>query len=41
MVFSREVLLLNMFDETYFFDPSNPFNYNEVEWFERFKQKEE
>ena len=39
MVFSREVLLLNMFDETYFFDPSNPFNYNEVEWFERFKQK--
>ena len=39
MVFSQQVLLKNMFDETYYFDPSNPFNYNEVEWFERFKQK--
>ena len=38
MVFSRQVLLKNMFDETYYFDPSNPFNGNEVEWFNRFKR---
>ena len=39
MVFSQQVLLKNMFDETYYFDPNIPFNGNDVEWFERFKQK--
>ena len=39
MVFSKEVLLKNMFDKTHYFNPRKPFARNEVEWFNRFKAK--
>ena len=39
MVFPIHVLLQMKFDETYFFNPNIPFGGNEVEWYERFKNK--
>ena len=36
-VISREVLLKNKFDNKNYFDSKYPFDGNEVEWFERFK----
>lgn len=37
MVFSKYVLNKNKFNEKYFFNPEFPFEKNEVEWFNRFK----
>ena len=38
MVFTRDVLVANKFDEKYYFDPKYPFGGNETEWFNRFKK---
>lgn len=39
MVFSKNVLITNNFDSIHYFDPSYQFAGNEVEWFNRFKEK--
>ena len=39
MVFSKEVLLKNKFNDDFYFDPAKPFGGNEIEWFIRFKKK--
>lgn len=39
MVFSKEVLLKNKFNNVLYFDPSKPFAGNEVEWHNRFVRR--
>ena len=39
MVFPVHVLKQNMYDKKHYFDPNKPFGGNEVEWFNRFKEK--
>lgn len=39
MVFSKNILLANKFDNDFYFDPKYPFGGNEMEWFKRFTQK--
>jgi GT2 family glycosyltransferase len=39
MVFNKETLILNKFDDIHYFNPKYPFGNNEVDWFKRFKQK--
>jgi GT2 family glycosyltransferase len=40
MVFPIHVLINNMYDNTYYFNPKYPFGKNECEWFTRFRKKE-
>lgn len=39
MVFSKEVLMKNKFNDVFFFNPAYPFGGNENEWFKRFQKK--
>ena len=39
MVFHKNALIRNKFNQKFYFDPNYPFGGNEVEWFNRFKSK--
>ena len=39
MVFPKDALVLNKYDEFHYFNPKYPFGGNECEWYERFKLK--
>ena len=39
MVFSKQVLIKNKYNNNYYFDPKYPFGGNEMEWFKRFVLK--